>query len=240
MKAEFLPCGDTALTVEFGKHIDRKLSGRILQLCRLIEAASLPGLVETVPTYRSLLIHYDPAETCQREIIEGLEPLLHGECQAGANPERHWNVPVCFEDGFSPDMAQVAAATGLAESEIVTHLTGTEHHVYMLGFAPGQPYMGDLPAVMKLPRRKRPVPRIERGSVATATGLTIIYSLDNPTGWHVVGRTPVRLFDLRRDVPILLRPGDKVNLQPIGGMEFGELETAIEEGQFDHAGLMRS
>ena len=107
------------------------------------------------------------------------------------------------------------------------------HHVYMLGFAPGQPYMGDLPPALNIPRRENPVARVEKGSVVTATGLTIIYAVPNPTGWHVVGRTPVEIFNLAREEAILFKPGDKVRLSRIERDEFDELTAQVDDGSFD-------
>ena len=115
----------------------------------------------------------------------------------------------------------------------------TPHHVYMIGFAPGQPYMGDLPAALNIPRRENPVPRVEKGALVTATGLTIIYAVPNPTGWHVVGRTPVEIFSPDREEPILFTPGDRVTLRRIGRNEFDELAAMVGDGNFDIASLRR-
>lgn len=233
MAVAFLPSGDTALTVEFGASVDRHLSAAILALHRALAAAEVPGLVETVPSYRSLLIHYDPLIVAQRDLIDVLEPLLASAAEATARPGTHWFLPVCFEPAFATDLDRVATATGQTVADVVGALTTTVHHVYMIGFAPGQPYMGDLPAALSLPRRTTPVPRIEKGAVATAMGLTIVYSMANPTGWHVVGRTPVDLFDLARPEPVLLTPGDAVSLVAIDSAAFADIDAAVTAGSFD-------
>ena len=240
MKATFLSCGDTALAVQFGMDIDRALNNKIVALCRLLQAAAMPGIVEMVPSYRSFLIHYDPLVTSRAALEEQIAPFLERELSETVAGGNEWRIPVCFDEDFASDLGDVSIATGLSRTEIIDHFTRTEHHVYMLGFAPGQPYMGDLPKALSIPRRERPVPRIERGSVVTATGLTVIYPAANPTGWHVVGRTPISVFDAARDVPVLLKPGDKVRLTQVERADFDALEAEIRDGAFDVSELLAS
>ena len=234
---QYLSSGDTALTVQFGTVIERELNSRIVALGHSIAKAAIAGVSETLPTYRSLLVNYDPLVVTRDELVAQLQPLIESPPEAGDAAPAHWQIPVCFDSDLAPDLAHVAAASGLDEKEVIEAMLEVTHHVYMLGFAPGQPYMGDLPPALNIPRRENPVPRVEKGSVATATGLTIIYAVPNPTGWHVVGRTPLEIFDLAREQPILFKPGDKVNLRRIARDEFDALSAQVDEGSFDMAGL---
>ena len=239
---KFLSSGDTALTVQFGTEISKELNNRIMALSHLLEQAEIDGVRELVPTYRSLLVHYDPLAVTREALTSSLGPLIErsfsGEDFAGADNEaRHWQIPICFDGAFASDLEAVSAEAGLSPEEVISLMLETTHHVYMLGFAPGQPYMGDLPDVLDIPRRKDPVPRIEQGSLVTATGLSIIYSFSNPTGWHVIGRTPIALFSLERTEPVLLSAGDKVTLRRISEVEFSEIESAVGDGSFDIEGL---
>ena len=179
MRARFLSVGNRALAVEFGDHIERGLSRAVLCLDAVLRAGRPSGVVETVPTFRSLLVHYDPLATSRAElesVIAGLIERDPGDKAAG----RLWRVPVCYEGEFAPDLAEVALLTGLAAEEVAALHGGTLYHVYMLGFLPGFPYLGDLPEGLSLPRRADPRVRVPAGSIAIATSLSAIYPCEAP------------------------------------------------------------
>jgi KipI family sensor histidine kinase inhibitor len=228
---DFLPCGDTGLSVQFGDAIERPLSERILRIKAAIDAAHVTGIVETVPTYRALMIHYDPLQTGQDSLIEAIGPLLDHPPEAPIKGNR-WRFPVCYEPEFAPDLADVAKWAGMAPERVVEINNATSHYVYMLGFAPGQPYMGELPAELAIPRREDPRGRIEKGSIVTATGMTIIYPVANASGWHVIGRTPIDIFDMRKDPPILLKPGDTVTFHAVSAAEFKDIAERVAAGRY--------
>lgn len=229
---EFLPSGDTGLTVQFGHSIDRALSHRVVRLRAEIDAAQLTGVLETVPTYRSLTIHYDPRQTTQSAIIEALQPLIAAPGATSAAPGAHWRLPVCFDGDFAPDLLHVADWTRRAPEAVIEAMTAEPLYVYMIGFAPGQPYMGDLPDALAIPRRENPVARVPAGSVLIATGKSVIYPIANPTGWYVVGRTPAPIFDPAWKQPALLSAGDTVSLSRVDADEFGEIETQVRAGGY--------
>ena len=224
-----LSSGDTALVVEFGDVVDREINARVLALAERVEAAAIAGVVEMVPTFRSLMIHYDPVvlpgkalRAHVRRLANGLKGVeLHG---------RDWVLPACYEGDLAPDLEDVARATGLDPAEVVALHAGTTYRVYCLGFLPGYPYMGDTPPQLTLPRRETPRVRVPMGSVCIAVGMTGIYSLDSPGGWHLIARTPVRLFDLRRSDAVLLAPGDRVRFEPVSRARHDELEACAAEG----------
>ena len=224
MAVEFLPCGDTGLTVQFGDGIDRTLNQRILRIRAAVDEANLPGVVETVPTYRSLMIHYDPMRTSHAEIVEAMTPFLDIAADGTEATGTHWRIPMCFDAEFAPDIERVAEFGATTPDTVIDVLASTPQYVYMLGFAPGQPYMGDLPENLAIPRNKNPKPGVPQGSLVTATGLTNIYPITNPTGWHIVGRSPVLLFDPRRTQrPVLLSPGDVLHFERIDRKTFDSL-----------------
>ncbi|NQU56691.1 MAG: 5-oxoprolinase subunit PxpB [Rhodospirillales bacterium] len=234
MEPLFLPCGDTGLTVQFGDGIERDLNRRVLRICAAVDAAGLPGIVETVPTYRSLTIHYDPLLTSQADIIEALEPLLEPTPDDRAATGKCWRIPVCFDgEEFAPDMAHVTEWAKMTPDAVIDIMTSVTHYVYMIGFAPGLPYMGDLPESLAIPRRKDPRPGVPAGGVLIATGLTVIYPVTNATGWHMIGRTPVPLFDVSADDPLLLTPGDTMTLFRINEAEFRTIEERVQAGTFE-------
>jgi KipI family sensor histidine kinase inhibitor len=229
--ARFLSCGDSALVVEFGDRIDRHLSEEVLRLAARVAAARLAGVVEMVPTFRSLMVHYDPLVTSATELRAATEALLVGEATIG-QAGRLWRVPVWYGAEATPDLPDVAARTGLTVDEVISLHAGTRYHVYMIGFLPGYPYMGDLPPELVLPRREDPRVRVPPGAVAIATSLTAIYSLESPGGWHLIGLTPIRLFDVRQPSPALLAPGDAVEFEPIDARRFATLKAVIERGDY--------
>jgi inhibitor of KinA len=227
----FLPSGDTAFVVEFGDTVDRALSDRVLRLAARLRAARPTGITETVPTFRSLMIHYDPTLTSATELIRAVE-ALQGRETTVEREARLWRVPACYDGPHAPDLEDIARRVGLSPSEIVSLHAGTRYHVYMIGFLPGYPYMGDLPERLRLPRRADPRIRVPAGSVAIATSMTAIYTLESPGGWHLIGATPVRFFDPGRTPPVLLAPGDAVIFEPIGAREYDAIRTSVETSRY--------
>jgi len=228
----FLASGDSALVVEFGDRIERSLSEAVLRLAAEIAAARPLGVIESVPTLRSLMVHYDPCRTTGAALKAAITKLLDAPARP-ARRARRWRVPVCYEGEHAPDLAFVASETGLAQKEVVARHAGRPYHVYMIGFLPGLPYMGDLPAELRLKRRVDPRVRLPAGSVAIAMTMTIIYPLESPGGWHLIGSTPVKLFDPRWPQPALLAPGDAVQFEPIGEAAYANLARAVEHGDYE-------
>lgn len=226
MTVRFLACGDTAVTVEFGERIDRVVNEAVLRLDAFVRAANLPGVVETVPTFRSLTVHYDPLATDNARLIPAIEKLVDGG-RGETKQSKRWRVPACYAESHAPDLADVAHRTGLSADEIVRLHSGTLFHIYMLGFVPGYPYMGDLPEAIVLPRRTDPRTRVPAGSVAIAAGMTAIYPVESPGGWHLIGATPVRVFEPRWPRPALFNPGDSVRFEPISVREFDAIRAAV-------------
>jgi KipI family sensor histidine kinase inhibitor len=197
---KFLPSADSAVVVEFGDRIDRVVSDQVLGLAARMRAVEIPGVIELVPTFRSLMVHYDPLRTTSTELIAAIESLLTTKAVL-ERKRRLWRVPACYDSDFAPDLAEVAEQARLTPETVVTLHAGARYHVYMVGFVPGYPYMGDLAEALVLPRRADPRIRVPPGSVAIATTMTAIYPLESPGGWHLIGTTPIRIFDERASPP---------------------------------------
>jgi KipI family sensor histidine kinase inhibitor len=191
-------------------------------------------VVETVPTFRSLMVHYDPLVTSRADLESAIASQLDRESGPPGAPTL-WRVPVCYEGEFAPDLAEVASLTGATPSEVVALHSAVLYHVYMLGFLPGFPYMGDLPHQLALPRRADPRLRVPAGSVSIATTLTAIYPYESPGGWHLIGTTPIRLFDPELPRPALLVPGDIVQMEPIDPASFASIKKAVDSGNYQVA-----
>ena len=237
MTLRLLDAGDAAFTVEFGETIAPALLAAVQALdagiARAQAAGALPGLIETMPTFRALTVFFDPLRTGRAELIEALQPLLAAAEHAPPVDGRHWRLPVCYEGEAGPDLAATAAAAGTTTDEVVALHSGTEFRVYMLGFMPGFPFMGDLPERLRLPRRTEPRVRVPAGSVAIAAGLTAIYPWESPGGWHLLGRCPVPLFDARRTSPSLLAAGDRVRFVPVSAEECRAIEAGLASAEID-------
>lgn len=209
-----LPAGDAAVVVDFGDRIERALNSRVLALAQAVAEDHLAGVVETVPTFRSLMICYEPATLGYAELVDRVQELIVGAGDV-AYPSRLWRLPVCYDLSLAPDLVEVAERTGLSPAEVVARHSAITHHVYMLGFLPGQPYLGDLPDELAVPRRATPRGKIAAGSVGVAMAMTCVFPRETPCGLNIIGRTPVALWDPRRPNGSLVEPGDKVIFDPI-------------------------
>jgi len=232
--ARFLPAGDTAIVVEFGHEVSRPVSDMVLSLADSLAGASLPGVVELVPTFRSLMVHYDPLLTSY-EILESAIRLQLSNTGFSIREHRPrlFSIPVAYGDEHGPDLNEVAERTQMTPGDVIRLHTSVMYHVYSIGFLPGYPYMGDGPAELSLPRRESPRLRVPMGSVCIAFRQAGIYSLESPGGWHLLGRTPVRLFDTRRENPVMLAPGDKVRFEPVSTLEFSSLDDDAAAGTLE-------
>jgi inhibitor of KinA len=239
--ARFLALGDTAFSVEFGRGVDPEVNARVrglnAALHELRARGGLAGLIETIPSFRALLVLYDPLRTSRAELEAAVRPLVEEGRRAEAEGAL-WRLPVCYGGEFGPDLEDVAERTGLTPERVVELHAGATFTVYMLGFMPGLAYMGGLPKELHLPRRSNPRTRLPAGSVAIATELSIVYPWESPGGWHLLGRTPVRMFDPRHEErPVLLAPGDRVRFVPQTREEFEEMGRAVAADEFDARGL---
>lgn len=230
----FLNCGDSAMTVEFGNRIDTELLDSVSALDhRLTEAQSrgeMPGLVETVPTFRSLTLIYNPLYTSRLEMEARVTALLKSPVACQQSVGRHWHLPVCYGGEYGPDLADVARKAEISEDEVVRLHQAVEFHVYMLGFLPGFPFMGKLPDLLSMPRRPEPRVRVPAGSVAITGELAAIYPWASPGGWQLLGRCPVPVFDPEQPRPVLFAPGDRVNFYSIDPVRFNEMLLESKEG----------
>lgn len=229
----FRPAGDTAIIVELGAGIDRSVNQAIMALNAQIVAAGLHGVVETVPTFRSVLVSYDPLVTAGDTLRTAIEELLNAPASDSADSRRRWRMPVCYDgEDFAPDLDEVADRTGLDREDVISRHLSADYHVYMLGTYPGYGFMGDVDPALSLPRRTNPRLRVPAGSVAITGQLTGIYPLDAPGGWNLIGRSPVKLFDAQSNPPALLRPGDQVRLYRIERPEFEDIANAVFDGDW--------
>jgi inhibitor of KinA len=224
------PLGDSALLV---RHDDEFDSGKsldaILQATRQLEAAAIPGVIELAPAYTTIGIFFDPARI---ETFDALRASIEGALQRNLEPARARagdesiiDVPVCYETEFAPDFSEVARHTGLTAEEVIRRHASAIYRVSCVGFTPGFPYLSGLPPELATPRRASPRKEIPAGAVAIGGTQTGIYPRKSPGGWNIIGRTPLRLFDVERNPPALFRAGDIVRFRKISRQEFDALSA---------------
>jgi len=228
LEYKVLPAGDTALVVEFGDRIDQRLNAAVLALAHGLDAAQVPGITETIPTFRSLMIHYEPLELTANALIAQIEEQMHN-LSASPNVGYVWHLPVCYAPQLAIDLNDVARRTSLTTQQVVERHSAPIYHVYMLGFLPGQAYIGEVAAELALDRLETPRMRIPAGSLAIASTMSCVFPLETPCGWHVIGRCPIPLWDHGR-ATALFAPGDKVRFTPVSIREFETLVTGVSEG----------
>lgn len=220
MSVRFLDGGESCLVVELGDAIDLTLNRQVRALGLALEQARVNGVLEAVPTYRSLAIYYDPL-TIDREALRAQVGTLYGSLgdQDDQTP-RVVEVPTVYGGAYGPDLEFVARHSGLSPDEVIRLHTEPLYHVYMLGFMAGFPYLGDLVERLAVPRLSTPRLRVPAGSVGIGGRQTGIYPIESPGGWRIIGRTSLCLFDPSAEVPTPILPGDKVRFVRIEPHEY--------------------
>ena len=225
-----LPSGDSAITVEFSRKIDDEANRRVLALDRTLTSEPIAGVTETVPTYRSLLVHYDPALIDFATLSQKLVELARRPVSA-SDKTRRWRVPVAYGGEHGIDLEDVATSLGIAPDEVVARHVAGDYRVAMIGFTPGWSYLSGLQKSLHLPRRQNPRLSTPAGTISIGGVQAGIQCLAGPSGWHLLGRTPVRTYQLHRDPIFLLEPGDRVTFYVIDARAFAEQDRAAERGE---------
>lgn len=208
------PFGDSAILIQLGDEIDPALNARVHALDALLQKA-IPGILETVPAYCTLLVHYDPLRLTYDEAANWIKEKLTQLDDATHRASRHLEIPVHYGGASGLDLESVATTLALSPRDVIRLHSEREYTVYMMGFTPGFPYMGILDERLTLPRMSTPRTHVPAGSVAIAGSQTGIYPLDSPGGWHILGWTPLKLFDPTSENPFLFAPGDVVKFIPM-------------------------
>lgn len=221
-KSVYYLMGDRGLLLEFGEEISSEVNERVRRMALAIQTKVIEGIIETVPTYRSLLIIYNPLILPIEKLKKRLEETEAGLQQAPFPEPKLTRIPVVYGGPYGPDLNDVAKYHQISTEKVTRLHCSKPYLIYMIGFMPGFPYMGELPEALAIPRLKTPRLSVPAGSVAIAQRQTGIYPMESPGGWQIIGRTPVKLFDPVKDSPALLQMGDFVQFYPISEKEFRE------------------
>ncbi|HEX8849075.1 MAG TPA: 5-oxoprolinase subunit PxpB [Gemmatimonadaceae bacterium] len=225
----FAPLGDRALVLRLGERADEPTFDRV-RSCAARLAGAHRAILDVVPAYTTVTVHYDPSrvestsEPPHRALAAALEPLIHDD----AHPPliaRTVEIPVCYEGDLAPDLDEVARHTGLDAQEVIALHSGATYVVRMIGFLPGFPYLAGLDPRLATPRRAEPRTRVAAGSVGIGGEQTGIYPVTSPGGWRLIGRTPLALFDARREPGALLAVGDTLRFHAISRTDYDRMSA---------------
>jgi KipI family sensor histidine kinase inhibitor len=225
-----LPSGDSAITVEFSRNIDDAANQRVLALDRAVARDAIGGITETVPTYRSLLVHYDPLQIGFDALSEKLAALAEQPVPP-VNSTRRWRIPVAYGGEHGIDLEDVAKTLKTTPDDIVARHVAGDYRVAMIGFTPGWSYLSGLEPFLHMPRRQNPRLLTPAGTVSVGGVQTGVQCLAGPSGWHLLGRTAVRTYQLHREPTFLLEPGDRVTFARVDDKTFAEQDRAAEAGE---------
>jgi inhibitor of KinA len=226
----FLNAGETALVVEFGDTVDPAINDRVLALDAALRADPPAGTREFVPTYRSLMIHYDPLQIDRQTLVNLVHKAMAVSAQRTVQAA-NWIIPCCYDPPFGEDLDEAAQLLKIVRGDLIARHTAATYRIYMYGFAPGQIYLGGLPEALAISRRQAPRPPHQPGAVVIGGGLCGIAPFSMPTGWYVIGRTPERLYAAARTDAFLVQAGDNLRFEAIDASTFHALEQRAASGE---------
>ena len=221
-----VPAGESVLIIEFEERIDPLVNATTIACAESIQAAAVAGVRDVVPTYRSVAVYFDPLRTDTDALLERITHEAETAGPGALVAREPLRIPVCYGGDLGPDLPQVAAFARMSADEVVQRHASATYRVFMLGFVPGFAYLGMVDPDIAMPRHATPRVRVPMGSVGIAGVQTGIYPAETPGGWQLIGQTPVRPFDPRRDDPFLMKAGDAVQFYAIERAEFDRLKAA--------------
>jgi len=228
-KPLFRIAGDRGLLVEYGSGIDPDINNKVRSMAIVMEKESPEGALETIPTYRSLLIIYDPAITNTSKLEKEILALEERLSEIKIPPPDTVEIPVCYGGELGPDIKFVAEHNSMTTDDVIRIHSQNEYRIYMIGFTPGFPFLGGLPEVLYTPRLETPRSFVPEGSVGIANNQTGIYPVASPGGWQLIGRTPIRLFTPASSNPFLYKAGDRIKFKPISAEDYSRLVGEVEK-----------
>jgi len=226
------PVGDSALRIQLGEGIDPGVNRRVRAACAALERASLRGVVEWVPGYAAVTVHYLPHVVRFHELSRAVEATIASGKELEVPAAHLVTLPVFYGGERGPDLQFVAEHHGLSVDEVIDLHSRPEYLVYMIGFAPGFPYLGGLPQRLVTPRLEKPRLSVPKGSVGIGGAQTGVYSVDSPGGWRLIGRTPVPLYDPGQERPSLLQAGDRVRFRAVGARDYDDIDQGVKSGSY--------
>ena len=224
--------GDRAILVEFENRIAPEINRQVRSFCVALEERGIEGITEIVPAYCAVTVHYRPEKILYDVLAKELKEILDHLDNMEIPPATVWEIPVCYGGELGPDLAFVAEHNNLTPEDVVRIHTEPEYLVYMLGFTPGFPYLGGMSAEIAAPRLSAPRVKIPAGSVGIAGQQTGVYPIASPGGWQLIGRTPVKFYDVTREEPVLVKAGDYIKFTAVDEASYQKIAEQVESGSY--------
>lgn len=231
-KIKYLKAGDKALVMEFGDSIAKDINAKISLALEKLKEINADGIVDILPTYRSILINYEPSKIKYKELLDLLKSIKLDGALDGGGRVKLIEVPTLYGGEYGPDLSFVAKHANLSEEEVIKIHSGTDYLVYMMGFLPGFTYLGGLDERIATPRLKSPRLKIEAGSVGIASNQTGMYPVQSPGGWQLIGRTPLKLYDESKNPPVFIEAGNYIRYVPITEEEYKKIEEEVAKDKY--------
>lgn len=232
MKAKFLMAGDAALSIQLGDVISLEVNQLVRMLMNDLTKNPIVGVIEMVPTYASLMIHYRPELILHNELVEQLEKRIAGMNKVEEAKAVVKEVPICYGGELGPDLEDCAAYEKVSADELIRMHSSHEYYSYMLGFAPGHPYMARFEEPFHFKRREEPRVKIAAQSIVVMENLSNIIPFEQPCGWNIIGATPVIVCDYTKEDPFLVHAGDWVKFIPVSRREFDKIQEDVRRGNY--------
>ena len=224
--------GDSGLRIQFGVDISEETNEKIRCFCLLLEQKKIPGVVEWIPTYTAVSLIYDPFIIFYEDLKEQIEQSFSDMKKVELSPPKITEIPVHYGGEYGPDLSLIAEKNKLAEQAVIDLHTSRDYLIYMMGFIPGFTYLGGMTEEIAIERKSNPRAEISAGSVGIAGKQTGIYPVKSPGGWQIIGKTPLKLYDERKESPILLEAGNYIRFTPIEEQEFIEIDQKVKAGSY--------
>lgn len=228
-----LPVGDQAMVIEFGSSIDDIINQKVVKLSSILRNQRIPGIVDIMSTYRSVMIFYDKTKTNFYRLSKIVKKYSSKEQKEINIETRTLLIPCCYEDEYSKDLDDMESALDLSRSEIVNIHSERAYKVYMLGFLPGFVYLGGLDRRIHMPRLKTPRLKIPERSVGIGGNQTGVYPMESPGGWRLIGKTPVDFYNPRKEKPILCQAGDIIKFFSVTSSEYRAIRNDVINERYE-------
>jgi len=232
MQASIHLSGDKAFIIRFGQAINPETLHRVKSYEAAINALQLKGITQIIPTYCELTVCYEPAQINYKTLLDHLKQINILNTDNTTLTANTLHIPVCYNHKYGPDITTVAEKNQLSVKEVIHIHSSPRYLIYMLGFTPGFVYLGGLDKRIATPRQAKPRTSIDAGSVGIAGNQTGVYPINSPGGWQLIGKTPLKMFDLNRQPEVLVSAGDYIKFDPVNEEQFYEIESKIKSGKY--------